>query len=387
MKLTAPMKFILLIGIVSLFADMTYEAARSVTGPYLEILGASATVVGFAAGFGELVGYGFRLVSGFISDRTGRYWLITFIGYAINLLAVPALALAGRWEIAVGLIVAERFGKAIRNPARNAMLSHATSQVGRGWGFGIHEALDQTGAVIGPIIVALVLGWKHNYPWAFAVLLIPAALALATLVIARVTYPNPQRMETSAHIERHPQMRRAFWLYILAIGLVAAGFADYPLIAYHMKNKAIFSDELIPLIYAGAMGVDAIAALVFGKLYDKVGLPILMAVIGVCAFFAPFAFSAGKAGIVVGVVLWGIGLGVQESVVPAVVSYIVPPERRATGYGIFNAGFGVAWFLGSALMGILYDRSILALVIFSTLIQMASLPVLYLVHKRIKTRV
>ncbi|MGH6852422.1 MAG: MFS transporter, partial [Methylocella sp.] len=139
-------RFIVLLGVVSLFADMTYEGARSVTGPYLGVLGASAAIVGVVAGFGEFLGYALRLVSGYLSDRTGGYWLITIIGYGVNLLAVPLLALTGRWELAVLLIVGERAGKAIRTPARDAMLSHAGSQTGLGWSFGLHGALDQTGA-------------------------------------------------------------------------------------------------------------------------------------------------------------------------------------------------------------------------------------------------
>ncbi|MEK7699337.1 MAG: MFS transporter, partial [Planctomycetota bacterium] len=137
------LRFIVLLGIVSLFADMTYEGARSINGPYLAVLGASATTVGIIAGLGELIGHSLRLVSGYITDRIGRYWAITLFGYAINMIAVPAIALAGRWEIAAILMVTERIGKAIRTPARDAMLSHATREIGRGKGFGLHEALDQ----------------------------------------------------------------------------------------------------------------------------------------------------------------------------------------------------------------------------------------------------
>ena len=151
------LKFVVLLGVVSLFADMTYEGARSITGPYLAILGASATAVGIVAGFGELIGYALRLVSGYISDRTGKYWTVTLFGYFINLLAVPLLALAGSWEVAAFLMITERMGKAIRNPSRDAMLSHATQSIGRGWGFGLHEAMDQIGAILGPLIVATVL--------------------------------------------------------------------------------------------------------------------------------------------------------------------------------------------------------------------------------------
>ena len=170
----AAIKFVVLIGVVSLFSDFTYEGARSITGPFLAVLGASATAVGVIAGFGELIGYALRLASGYFADKTKKYWTLVFLGYGLNLLAVPLLALAGHWPIAAALIVAERMGKAIRTPARDVMLSCASDQIGRGWGFGLHQALDQTGAVLGPLAVAAVLYYKGGYETGFALLLIPA---------------------------------------------------------------------------------------------------------------------------------------------------------------------------------------------------------------------
>jgi len=377
------LRFVLLLGAVSLFADMTYEAARSITGPYLAVLGAGATVVGFVAGFGELVGYGLRIVTGFVSDRTHRYWLITITGYAVNLLAVPALALAGRWEVAAILMMTERFGKAIRTPARDAMLSHASRDLGRGWAFGVHEAMDQIGAMIGPAIVAAVLAWKGSYRYGFAVLVVPALLALTVLVVTRIQYPRPHALEPSSPSKRAVAFSPAFWLYLAAVSCIAVGFADYPLAAFHMKTTGIVADKWIPLIYAGAMGVDALSALVFGRLYDRKGASILPIIFVASALSAPLVFLSGAGMLMAGMVLWGIGMGAQESVIRAVVADIVPPDRRATGYGIFNAGFGVAWFCGSALMGVLYDRSLVALAAFSLASQLASLPLIYFVQQRL----
>ncbi len=381
-----PLHFILLLGVVSLFADMTYEAARSITGPYLAVLGASATVVGVVAGLGEFIGYGLRIVSGTIGDRTQCYWAVTLAGYAINLLAVPALALAGRWELAAALLMAERFGKAVRTPARDAMLSHASRGMGRGWAFGIHEAMDQVGAMIGPTLVAGVLAWKGSYPYAFAVLAIPAGLALAVLLAARMIYPNPHRLEPESQGSDSEGFRPVFWLCLAGFSCVAMGFVDFPLAAFHLKSQGIVEDRWIPLLYAGAMGVDALSALVFGRLYDKKGLPILGVLIAVSAWFAPLIFLSGPLGVALGMVLWGIGMGAQESVVRATVANITPRSRRATGFGIFHAGFGLAWFVGSSLMGFLYDRSLISLVVFSVAIQLASLPWLYLAHRRIPLR-
>lgn len=310
-------RFVLLIGLVSFFADMTYEGARSVTGPYLGVLGASATIVGFVAGFGELLGYGLRLASGYLSDRTGRYWPITFVGYGLNLLAVPALALTGRWEIAALLMIAERVGKAIRVPARDAMLSHASSNVGHGRGFGVHEAMDQAGAVVGPLIVAGTLIWRDDYKTAFAILLLPAILAILMLANARRLFPHPSDLEAASSDLDRRDLPRSFWIYMVAAGLVAVGFADFPLIAFHFQKTSLLSASMIPIFFAIAMGVDAIAAIIFGNLFDHIGLPALIAATVLSAGFAPLVFFGGVRLALIGVVLWGVGMGAQESVMRA----------------------------------------------------------------------
>jgi MFS family permease len=374
--------FVILLGVVSLFADMTYEGARSITGPYLAVLGASATVVGIVAGFGELVGYGLRLVAGYLSDRTGRYWMITLVGYVVNLLAVPLLALAGRWEVAAALMIAERFGKALRTPARDAMLSHATTQIGRGWGFGLHEAMDQIGAFLGPLIVAVVLFKRDGYSTAFGVLLIPALLALGVLVVARTLYPYPRDFEVGTPPLETQGFPRVFWLYLGAVGLIAAGYADFPLIAYHFQKTSLASEGWIPVFYMAAMGVDAVAALVCGWLFDRLGFAVLGSVALVSLLFAPLVFLGNFGVAMLGMVLWGVGMGAQESIMRAAVAGMVPAARRGTAYGVFNTGYGLLWFAGSALMGVLYDVSLPALLVFSVIAQLIAVPLLFRVGRR-----
>ncbi len=371
------MQFIVLLGVVSLLADVTYEGARSSTGPFLAVLGASAAVVGFAAGLGELLGYGVRLLFGIIADRTGRYWLLTILGYGVNLLAVPLLALAGAWPVAVALMIAERVGKGMRTPARDAMLSQATSQVGRGWGFALHEALDQTGAVTGPLLMAAAVHARGDYRAGFALLLIPAVLTLVVLTVARVLFPRPEHFEaTTAAPPIDERLPSAFWMYLVAMALLAAGFADFPLVAYHLKRAAITSDTGIPLLYALAMGVDAVAALILGRLYDRKGFATLVGATVLSAAFAPLAFLGGPTLAVAGVLCWAVGMGAQESIIRAAIAGMVPSTRRASAYGTFNAVFGVAWFAGSALMGVLYEMSVAALVVFSVAIQLGCAGVL-----------
>jgi len=375
------LKFVILLGVVSLFADATYEGARSIAGPYLAFLGASAAIVGIVSGFGELVGYGLRSLFGYISDRTGKYWTMTILGYALNLLAVPLLALAGRWEIAAFLMITERMGKAVRTPARDAMLSHATAQMGRGWGFGLHEAMDQIGAMLGPSVVALVLYLKGGYKAAFGLLLIPALLALAVLAAARFLYPRPRDFEEGQEKQGKKGFPRIFWIYLAAVALLAAGFADFPLIAFHFHRVSVVSDEWVPLFYAIAMGVDALAALVFGRLFDRKGIPVMAFAAIISALFAPLVFLGEFYFALLGMVLWGVGMGAQESIMRAAIAEMVPADRRGSAYGLFNTGFGVFWFLGSALMGILYGLSLPSMIAFSVAGQLLSVP-LFLWIKR-----
>ncbi|HEV2729014.1 MAG TPA: MFS transporter [Terriglobales bacterium] len=377
------LKFVVLIGVVSFFADFTYEGARSVTGPYLAILGASATLVGFIAGFGELLGYGLRLVSGRLSERTGEFWPITLFGYVVQMSAVPLLALAPNWRIAGLLIVVERIGKAIRNPPRDVMLSHAAKQIGYGWGFGLHEALDQFGALVGPLVVAAVLAGRGNYRTAFAVLLVPAIVTLCLLVFARFSYPKPEDLEVSVPNVEAAGLPRVFWIYLVAAGLVAAGFADFSLMAYHFEKASVIPNTWVPVFYSVAMAVSGIGSLLFGRLFDRVGIWILVPLTLIAAASAPLVFLGGFWLALIGSALWGLGMGVHESIIPAAVATMVPQQRRPSAYGIFTAGYGVCWFIGSVIIGRLYDVSVFALIVFSVLAQLAAIPIFVIVKKRL----
>lgn len=375
------MRFIVALGLISLFADVTYEGARSVLGPFFGTLGASAFVVAFVSGFGEMVGYALRLVSGYAADRTRSYWTLTTIGYVVNLAAIPLLALAGNWWLAAVLVVLERAGKAVRTPSRDVMLSQAAKQVGRGWGFGLHEAMDQTGAFIGPLVVAAVLASSHEYGRAFLFLAIPAGLAVATLFTARRVYPDPIRFEKkSADLTAHG-FTRTFWIYVAAAGLLAAGFVDFPLISYHFRAENLTSPAMIPILYAIAMAIEGLAALVFGKLFDRIGIVALVIGALLSAACNPLVFFGGFAAAIVGMALWGAGMGAQQALLRAAIANIVPVERRGSAYGIFNTAYGVLWFGGSAAMGALYGVSKPALVVFAMAAQLCAIPLLLVVKR------
>lgn len=370
------LKFVVLVGVMSFFADFTYEGMRGIAGPYLALLGASATAVGVVGGLGELLGYGLRVVSGRLSDRTGQFWPITIVGYVVQMAAVPALALAGSWPAAAALIVVERIGKAIRNPPRDVMLSHAGQEMGYGWAFGVHEALDQLGALVGPLVIAAVLAAQGDYRTALAWLAVPAALTLASLAAARLLYPRPELLEADVPDVRTEGLPRVFWLYLASAMLVAAGFADFALIAFRFGQSAVVPPAVVPVFYAVAMGVSGLGSLAFGRLFDRVGLRVLIPLTIISAAFAPLVFMGGFEAALLGVALWGLGMGVHESIVPAAVAHMVPRARRTSAYGLFTASYGVAWFAGSALMGLLYDVAFPALIAFSIVAELAAIPLL-----------
>ena len=374
--------FLTLMGMVSLFSDMTHEGARSILGEYLNLAGASAASIGFVSGIGELCGYSLRLISGFVADKTRKYWTLVIAGYVIQVLAIPALALIPEhgWIWACGLVILERIGKAVKKPAKNTLVSFAASEIGTGKGFAYQEFLDQLGAFLGPVILfvtAIVKGTEDlftTYRLSFAVLLIPAMITIALVLSAKIKYPNPEMFEKQEEAPSAFRLKKSFVLYMAAICLFAFGFADFTLITLHAAKKLAFPESTLSLLYAAAMAVDAFAALVFGWLYDKVGMKALILSTLCSTFFSCFVFLSGEAWMIgIGILLWGIGMGAQESVMKAAVSGIIPRSMRSTGFGIFETGFGIAWFLGSWLLGILYDLNPVFLVAVSVLSQLIAI--------------
>ena len=389
------MLFIILFGIVSLFSDMTHEGASSIRGAYLSLLGASAATIGFISGLGELIGYSMRYVFGKLTDKSKQYWPMTIVGYVLDIIAVPALALVGEhgWIAACVLLVIQRMGKAIKKPAKDTIMSFAASQEGVGKSFGIQEVLDQIGAFIGPVLLYLVMLFKTEgttfeiYSTCFAVLAIPGAITLILLIVTRCKFPNPEHFEPEPKEYIPFKMKKEFILYIAGISLFAFGFIDYSIIIMHVsrtyshlasglsETSALVSTGNLPLLYAGAMLVDAVAALFFGMMYDKNGVKALVWSTVISAPFAVFVFAFDSVPmLLLGVALWGVGMGAQESILRAAVTSMVPKASRATGYGVFECSFGAFWFLGSWLMGVLYDVSIPAMIAVSVIAQLAAIP-------------
>ena len=368
-KRAASLRFIVCLGIVSLFADMTYEGAHSIIGPYLKDLGATALQVALIAGLGEMLGASLRFFSGRFADRSRAYWTITFSGYAMNVIAVPALALASNWQLAAILIIAERTGKALRGPARDVLLSGATENIGHGWGFGLHSIMDQTGAVIGPLLMVAAVARSHHFGPGFLWLAFPAVGTMIALVAARVLNPEhakPAKTPTAT------MLPKVFWTYVAAAGLLACGMVDFPLLAYHFQSANIATQVEIPLLYAGAMAVNGLGALLFGALFDRIGLNTL--VIGVLFSIAalPLGFLGGSAGAIAAVGCWAMSLGAQDACLRAGIASVVSMNKRGGAFGAFNGVYGVMWFAGSVVMGLLYSHSLIALVAFGVVAQLGA---------------
>ncbi len=400
--LSRAMLFIILFGIVSLFSDMTHEGASSIRGAYLALLGASAGTIGFVSGLGELIGYSMRYVFGKLTDKTKRYWPMTIVGYILDVLAVPALALVGEhgWIAACALLVIQRMGKAIKKPAKDTIMSFAASQEGVGKSFGIQEVLDQIGAFLGPVLLYLVMLFKQTgttfqvYATCFAVLAVPGAITIVLLLVTRAKFPNPEHFEPEPKEYIPFKLKKEFILYIAGISLFAFGFIDYSIIIMHVsktyaalasglaETTSLVNSGTLPLLYAGAMLVDAAAALIFGMMYDKKGVRALVWSTLISAPFAVFVFAFNFIPmLLLGIALWGVGMGAQESILKAAVTRMVPKQSRATGYGIFECSFGVFWFLGSWLLGVLYDVSIPAMVVVSVVAQLTAIPLYMLSSK------
>lgn len=369
-------------GIVSLLGDIVYEGARSILGPFFLTLGASAAVVGFASGAGEFVGYGLRLASGVIADRTRAYWPLTIAGYTLTVVAVPLLGWVGRVDLAVALVVAERLGKAIRSPARDTLLSAAARPLGSGFAFGLHEALDQTGAVAGPLLLAAVLTVKTgDYRFAFTLLAVPAVLVLLTLVVAYRRMPTLPSDRDPHHTEDGAALSATIRRYLWFVGVAAVGFAPFPVIAFHLDGTGTLTDAAVPTLFAVAMAVDAGVALLAGRVYDRTGL---VALYGVPLFsaLALLAFTTSQPLVWMGGIAWGAALGIQESTLRAAVGDLAASTRKGTVYGIFNTVYGVALLVGGSLIGLLYGARPGLLVSFILVAQVGAAALLFpLLHR------
>ncbi len=364
-------RLILLLGVASLLGSLVSNGARSVTGPYILLLGGSAAVVGLVAGSGEFIGYALRSATGAYVGQSHRYWKVAMTGYGL-LAAIPLLAIAVRWETAAVLIIAERIGKAVRTPARDTILAHATTTVGRGWGFGIHKALDQVGAVIGPLVMVAALALTGGYAPGFLLLGIPLAGVAVVLFLAQSEVPTPGRLETDGGTREDMNSLPGIMPYAAFIFLGMAGFVNFPLISFHLKAQSIIPDTAIPLFYALAMAVSVVVALLVGRAFDRIGIHALLTIPILSTVTILLAFSLDPGVAIAGSLAWGAGIGIFETVLRASIAESTAAARRGQVYGAVSAVFGTAWFAGSVVMGVLYEVSIGHIVAYVVVVETAA---------------
>jgi len=378
-------RLILLLGVASLLGSLVSNGARSVTGPYILLLGGSAAIVGLVAGSGEFIGYALRSATGAYVDQSHSYWKVAMAGYGL-LAAIPLLAVAGGWEAAAVLIIAERVGKAIRTPARDTILSHATTAVGRGWGFGVHKALDQVGAVIGPLVMVAALAFTGGYATGFLLLGIPLAGVALVLFFARSVVPKPGSLEENGGTNETADLP-GIMPYATFIFLGMAGFASFPLISFHLKAQSVIPDAGIPLFYAAAMAVSVVVALLIGRVFDRIGIHALLTIPVLSTATVLLAFSLDPGAALAGSLAWGAGIGIFETVLRASIAESTEATRRGEVYGAMSAVFGTAWFVGSAVMGVLYDVSIGHIVAYVVIVEAAAVAAyLWMYRSRIAVR-
>lgn len=379
-KTALALKFVLLFGAVSLFADLTYEGGASINGQFMATLGAGAAIVSVTSGLGEFLGYALRLLSGWIADKTGKYWAITFIGYIINLFAVPAMFFAGYWWVAAVLILAERIGRALRKPTVEAMLSYATGALGKGWVYALNTALDETGAALGPLVISIVLLFGGNYRIGYAVLLISAVMAISLLTLARFTFPIPSRLEIK-NIAMPEGFSKAFWLSTLAGLCFGTGFVSYELVPFHLAKTQAVAFQWIPLLLSFSTACGVGVNLLLGKLFDRAALPTIFVAVVISSLFAPLVFLGGMPGIFLGMIAWGVSYAIEDTLFSAIVAGYLPEGKRGFAFGLFFAVYGVGVLLGSIIMGFMYSYSISLMAGFSLTLQLLSLPLFFAVSR------
>jgi MFS family permease len=338
----------LLLGFVSLFADVVYEGARSISGAYLAELNAPA-VAAATIGVGEFLGLVFRLFSGYLAavfQSSTVIWGSTFLGYMLTAFSIPMIAYAPSWQSVVALYILDRLGKGLRAPTRDVILAEVSESIGVGKGFGIHELLDQLGAFAGPLLVSVLLTF-YGYRAAYSALLAPGIISLILITTAWYIYPSLK--STSS---RKPQLAirgysNSFWIYTIATSILALGFMHWSIASYYLKEvRGVLSSAEIGLIYAVAMLVDAIVAIPLGALFDNIKLKTLLLIPVLIPLYIVLIAYAPRELLYLSAIPWGIVMCSEESIMRATIALLVEPSRRPLAYGLYGLVFGAVWALG-----------------------------------------
>jgi len=371
----AGLMLIIMIGLVDLCADVTYEGGRSMIGQFLGFLGATGSNITIIMGVSEFLGYVARLFSGIIADRTRKYRVLIFIGYLLNMIALPLLSVSYSLPIATCLIMLERCGRAVRIPARDVLVSYAAQSTGIGFGMGLREFFDQLGAIIGPLYIALMWYVSHDYRMSFAMLAMSALLTMILLYKAlssRMAHEFEHRSHEYASLHT-AQFTSAWWWFLGAVVSLGCATIDFQLLAYHMQHRGVMDAGMLAILYGCGMAITAVGALVLGKLFDRFGPYSMIVVLVLVVGYSPLILFGNVMSCIAGMVLWSILYACHGSFLAALVARLVALDARATAYGISGAALGVGWLVGSLLRGFLYERSLIGVAILSLIFHGSSI--------------
>ncbi|MFN4219890.1 MAG: MFS transporter [bacterium] len=385
---------LLTLSSVALFSDIVYEGSRSIASPFMYSKEASIIFVSFIAGLGEFINYFFRILFGYLADKTKKYWSFLITGYILTAFSVPLLAFANNYTTVGLLLLTERLGKAIRSPSKDTIISYIGHKYGQGFTFGIHELIDQAGAIIAPLIIGMILIFSNNnYKTAFLFLTIPGIISLILLFFAKLKFSKIIDNEIIENKKKENNKKtnflknKNFWIYILGMSLFGFGFTNFFLISYHYKSLNIFEPSGIAFLYSIAMLFDGLFAIIIGKLFDNFGIKILILCIFLSLLSTPLLFlSAWNWVIVVAIGLWGIGVAMQESVMKSYISNITSVDERATAFGIFNSIYGISNLVGAAILGYFYKFSVINMILFSVFLQLLGILFLAIIIKKEDTQ-
>lgn len=356
---------ILLMGIVSMLGDIVYESGRGIAPDYLYFLGASAFIVGITSGIGELVGYGMRLVSGPVADKTHAYWLFIFLGYGL-IISIPLLGFTNSIPVVALLVIGERLGKALRSPSRDAVVSVVSKGIGSGKAFGLHEFIDQLGAIVGPAFLGFVmLRTGNDFGFSFKMLFPFYVLMMIVLYLTYNRVKDTVEEIRGQGSSSEGKLGDSFWRYSVAVLLNTVGLMPIALILYNGARILETSEQLwlVPFLYVIVQLIDAPMALVSGYIYDKIGTKLLVVPFLLSVLPFMFQFISGLTGIILACISYGLVLGMQESTYRAAISDMVPLGRRGSAYGYFNVLLGVGTFISGTAFGYMLDAGVSQLVI------------------------
>jgi len=379
---------IMLMGVVSMLGDIVYESGRGIAPDYLYFLGASALFVGLTSGIGELVGYGIRLVSGPLADRSRAYWLFIFLGYGL-ILAIPMMGLTNSIWLVAALVIAERLGKALRSPSRDAVVSVVSKGMGSGKAFGLHEFIDQIGAVAGPAFLGLMMMWTANnfslsLQSLFPFYLLMMAVLYLTYRRIRGTVEEIRRQSTTTN----EKLSKGFWMYSGAVLMNTVGLMPIALILFNGAKMLESGGQLwlVPFLYVVVQLVDAPMALVSGWIYDKVGIKFLAIPFALSVLPLAFQSLVGLPGVILACISYGLVLGMQESTYRAAVTDIVPLGRKGSAYGFFNVMLGAGTFVSGITFGYMLDASVSPLLMLGFVVVAQIIAIALLLGARLEKR-